>query len=698
MIAGAGFSALAVGVADLNGPLLREPRLSEALRARGVKIIASNLVCGNRDFCSTWATAEKPITIMERDGRRYAYFALLPDDVLGRVEPAGGRTIELRPSAAAITERTQEARAAGADLVIASMDHGPDATASINLANFVSTLAPDMRPDLLFSPSSGDSMLFMRPLDVAPAVVGTRRGVLTGVRVTKLPDSRDADVFARSVRQTDWNDALAQQVTELGVAYCSKHGDPLHGADLEGALEHDDFLALAGAAVRELADADLALIDPQAYAPDFAQRGAGRLQRGQVERAVILDSPLVTALVSLDWLANLNKGLDGLRPLKLIGATNEKGDALIAGRLPVTGALYRMVTTSVLARSGRLPNGISWSPVDDPKATLRGALLAHLEVEAPGDPRTRLRDPTLGTQWILRTDGQIQTNLTATHNPSGYDEPALQVNDTRQLGVRLLLNMDADSPGFLFENAGQLAFDRNWATHSTAQDLVFLQSVYTYRGLWRRPLLYPHPFVEGYAETTFTRGDAAYRHFLVRPKLGLRSMITRELSLKAFGAIQYEVFQPDPEVTPGLGAELLLKPWTIASSTGNWQLEGNVIYFWNRPGVHGEQTLRGQVIAGFTMIGPLQFTLTALGAIRKDRGEPWGKGIGFTAGIRLRFVDRMIKALEKENIGRPSTYAPIIQTIQDRLYVEQKEQQSSPATWAWWSPTCWSSSSPRSST
>jgi len=35
----------------------------------------------------------------------------------------------------------------------------------------------------------------------------------------------------------------------------------------------------------------------------------------------------------------------------------------------------------------------------------------------------------------------------------------------------------------------------------------------------------------------------------------------------------------------------------------------------------------------------------------------------------------LIKALEKENIGRPSTYAPIIQTIQDRLYVEHKDRR-----------------------
>jgi len=35
----------------------------------------------------------------------------------------------------------------------------------------------------------------------------------------------------------------------------------------------------------------------------------------------------------------------------------------------------------------------------------------------------------------------------------------------------------------------------------------------------------------------------------------------------------------------------------------------------------------------------------------------------------------LIKMLEEKGIGRPSTYAPIISTIQDRNYVEKKEQR-----------------------
>ena len=480
----------------------------------------------------------------------------------------------------------------------------------------------------------------MRPLDVHPAIVGTRRGVLTGLRVTKLPETRDSDVFARSVRLDDANPELAARIHELGKGYCASRGQPLPGGRLEAPLSGEELVTLAGSAARELARADLIVLDPLVYDGNFSQPAGTQLQRGQMERAVLLDSPLVSAAVPLDWLNELNKRLSGLRPLTLIGTSTDGGDPTIAGRLQVTGASYRIVTSAVLARSGRLPDGARWRPVDRPAASLRGALLRQLSAARSGDPRSRLHDPYESTQWILRADAGLLANLTATKDKGDYAEPALQVNDSRQIGARLVLNVDADAPGFLFENAAQVAFDRNFATKTTAQDLVTVQTTYTYRGLWPTPLLYPHPFLEGYLETQFERGDADYHHLLLRPEAGLRSMISRVLSLKVSFGVQYEALQPGAEARPGIGAELLLKPWTIGLGNGPLQLEGNVLYYWNSPGKLDEHTLRGQLISSVQVFGPLQVTLTALGVLRKDPDQKTGKGLSIQAGIRLRFVDR----------------------------------------------------------
>ena len=112
------------------------------------------------------------------------------------------------------------------------------------------------------------------------------------------------------------------------------------------------------------------------------------------------------------------------------------------------------------------------------------------------------------------------------------------------------------------------------------------------------------------------------------------------MSLKVFAGANYEVLQPDTKVLPTFGAELVLKPWTIAAYNGTVTMEGNVVYYWDSPGDQDKHTLRGQLIAGFKMIGPLELTLSAIGTIRKDRDTDFGKGFGVQAGVRLRFVSR----------------------------------------------------------
>jgi hypothetical protein len=640
LLASAGFSALALGISDLAGPLFREPRLSEALARHGLAVVATNLVCGGQGYCASWHTAEDPLPTLERHGRRYTLLALLPDDTLGRVQPVRGEQLALEPARDTMIRRLDEAHSAGTDLIVAVMDHGPDATAGAELASFVGQLPAQTRPDLLLSPSAGENLLFLRPLDVQPAIVGTRRDVLTGVRVTRL-DERDADVLARSVRQSDASEHVAEQLRALGRGFCAARAAPLGGGKLEGPMSASEFVGLAAAAARQLAHADLALVDPRAFEPTLAFAAGETLQRAEVARAVPFDAPLMVAKVTLDWLNTLRKQLDGLRPLTLIGVEQERSDTLIAGRLAVPGARYRIVTSAVLVRSERLPAGAEWRPLDEPQATLRGALETLVDSPSRTDPRARLRDPLLGTQWLVRLDGQLLTNLTAVRASPEYDDAALQADDSRQVGGRLVLNADSDAPHYLFENVAQVAFDRNFVTRTTAQDLTFFQTTYTYRGLWPKPLFYPHPFVEGYLETSFLKPeDAEYHHLLLRPRAGVRSSFTPVFSLKLAAGLQYEVYDKDRPPYPGLGGELLLKPWTIVSKSGTTQLEGNVVYYWDSPGHRDEHMLRGQLIAGYQLIGPLQITLSALGVIRKLPALRHGQGLTMQLGIRVRFVSR----------------------------------------------------------
>ena len=640
LLASAGFSAIAVGISDLAGPLFRSPRLNAALVQHGISVIASNLVCGGQAYCQSWHTAEDPLPIVERYGRRYALLALLPDDALERVEPVVGEQLRLVPMLDGMQRRMAEARALDADLVVATIDHGPDTSAAVKLATFAAELPADDRPDLLLSPSAGENMLFLRPLDVLPAIVGTRREVLSGVRVTRL-EGRDADVLARSVRLSAESADLNQRLTALGRAFCAARGARLRGARLERPLDAPGFVDLAASAARQLAHADLALVDPRAFEPSVHFEKGAQLERAEVERAVPFDAPLVVADVTLDWLTQLRAMLGGVRPLTLIGVEQQKSDTLIAGRIAVPGAHYRVVTSAVLARSERLPPGADFEPLDEPNASLRGALITLLDDDSRLDPRVRLRDPLLGTQWVTRLDGQLFTNLTANRGREQYDDPALQADQSRQVGGRLVLNADADAPHFLFENVLQVAFDRNFATRTTAQDLSFTQSTYTYRGLWGKPLLYPHPFVEGYLETSFLQPeDASYRHLMLRPRAGFRSTFTRVFSLKVAAGVQYEILDKNGAPTPGLGGELLLKPWTIVSKSGTLQLEGNIVYYWNSPTRRDDHMLRGQLISAYQLIGPLQATLSALAVIRKVPEFERGQGITMQVGLRLRFVSR----------------------------------------------------------
>lgn len=81
---------------------------------------------------------------------------------------------------------------------------------------------------------------------------------------------------------------------------------------------------------------------------------------------------------------------------------------------------------------------------------------------------------------------------------------------------------------------------------------------------------------------------------------------------------------------------------------------------------------------GFLKVYPMKFEETELPPLKKDeileliKLKPWQH---FTQPKPRYTEATLIKALEENGIGRPSTYAPILSTIQERNYIEKNEEK-----------------------
>ncbi len=88
----------------------------------------------------------------------------------------------------------------------------------------------------------------------------------------------------------------------------------------------------------------------------------------------------------------------------------------------------------------------------------------------------------------------------------------------------------------------------------------------------------------------------------------------------------------------------------------------------------------GQILKfdGFSKIYPIKFTEEELPELNKDEILELLKLMSsqhFTEPSARYNEASLIKALEENGIGRPSTYAPILSTIQERNYIEKNEQR-----------------------
>ena len=178
-----------------------------------------------------------------------------------------------------------------------------------------------------------------------------------------------------------------------------------------------------------------------------------------------------------------------------------------------------------------------------------------------------------------------------------------------------------------------------------------IQSEYGDRYLPKKPNQYAAGKMAQEAHEAVRPTDLALSPEAIRARLSIDQFKLYQLIYRRFVASQ---------MTPAVFAVTNV---AIAAADGTFKTQGKIMKFdgYRRalpPAGKQEDALLPPLEVGQAL------DLHALGATQHFTQPP------------PRFSEAaLIKALEKENIGRPSTYAPIIQTIQDRKYVELKERK-----------------------
>lgn len=657
-LADSGFHAVAVGPADLSAPRRPVLRTWQALTARGVAVLASNLRCGPaaRELCATVVDADEPPTLLTVGGVRVAFVSLLAPDVLPTLARERAEGLSLEPPAETLARRVPEARRAGAAFVVVSLeDGGNDASAALALA---AGLAPEARPDLLLAASGGRELVFARPPTVTPALASPAAGAALEVSVRALAtEDEPADLRARPAAEfAAPSRAVSAFLAALGPSYCARWGHALPGGRLVQPLDAEGFMALAALVVRERADADVALVNVSAFDAAFTPLRRDSLTESDIYLAAMFDDSLVVADVGAAWLDDVAKTL-GPDALVAAGLTRVDGAPQVAGQAVAADLEYRVVTLSHLAEGGArlLPDGPAWTRI--PGATLRSALLDHFSAPREGDARDAVARPEDAYEWQTRLVIDLAFGGTAIANPTDasgaprYDAAQLTRDPTIGIGGSAEVTTTLDGTWVHWTTTGSLKYRLVWTASDAApqpyqesDDLVVLDTMATWKidGA-RDPVWYmPRPSLGVYAESELTvpeGADAArsFRHLLLRPTLGLSFLLAGPLTLRVSAGVEDELLSPDARFHPGAGAQLILSPFTLGDAkTRGITFDANVNYF-VRDVLAFErraQTLRAHVGATFAIASWLGLTLGYDLYLEKFDGIPLGLGLQAVASLR----------------------------------------------------------------
>jgi hypothetical protein len=675
-----GYRALALGESDLAARPARHIRVLEALRSRGIPVVASNLRCraSARALCNAVIDAADEAPVLEVGERRAAILAMLDPAVLRRIEPERARGLSLAPIAEALPEAVARARER-ADLVVAVLALGiEDALARLDALDSAG------RPDLVILADPASHLLFARPTSIVPAVVSPPSD--DAVEVVVREDNEVRAGIPQMIAQplglagVTAGQPVLDFLDRIGPAYCATWGRVLAGGHLERSIDADGIATLVAGLVRSSVDADVAILNTAIIDATFQPARPHELTESDLYVALEHDEPVFEAWVPREWIVELATRRERHR-LVVPGLTGTGGNLRVRGRPLVPRARYRVVTIRFLARGGdgvlpSLPAGVTWTPVRlsslrfgalagdelerelDPALSLREIALRALSQRDPRDPRDALRDGSEAPEWIIQgfVDGTFAGSSVS--NPARYDASLLNRASTVALGLEVNLRADATAPAWTWENLGIFRYRTQWTpgpemmgirgpgAFTEAVDQIQLRSTASYRGLRDAPgdVWVPDPYVEVFVESEVTQPTSrAFHWLLLRPTLGARFPLTTDLELKLQTGLQAQLLQQGNEAELGVGVLLTLRPWDLLrDGDRRVQLQGLVDFFYADPGDANRWQLRGSFDASLDLAGPLAITFGVRAYLQQDRGADVGVAIDATAGLRLGTLTRAV--------------------------------------------------------
>ena len=297
---------------------------------------------------------------------------------------------------------------------------------------------------------------------------------------------------------------------------------------------------------------------------------------------------------------------------------------------------------------------------DDHTGKLKKGLRAGENVVLLGETEARaLADQLPDQPWVV---SQVEERQTSRSPAPPFITSTLQQEASRKLGYSAKRTMKVAQR--LYEN-GYITYMRTDSTNLSSEAVEASRQAVEQR--YGKDYLSPGP--RQYAGKVRNAQEA---HEAIRPA-GNQMKTREELGLKGEDGALYDLIWKRTVATQMADARLLKVKATLDAGDATFRANGQTILF---PGF-----FRAYVEGHDDPEAALEDRDQPLPALRQgDRpGCKEVQPLGRETRPPARYTDAsLIKVLEKEGIGRPSTYASIIDTIQQRSYVVRQGNQLVP--------------------